>query len=238
MLPPPMTSAEHPAMKNLASAAIAAFLLTATAHTAMAQDDDDFDPGIEDSSDFEETAPAASSDSSSDTASSAGSSDLKMGISVPLFAGLDLGALASLAGGSSSFQAARILYGLDADTWLNLTLGINFGAGPSFDDGMGGTITGDDVFGLLLGAGYRMYKPTEGKIRPYLEPGVAVQIADVGSVADVLGISVGATMGVDYALLDQLTIGVGVGATLDTTNAFDEVSFNLFTSDINATFWW
>ncbi len=239
-LAPRWDATDYLRMKNLTSAALAAFVLTATANFALAQGEEDpfapeTDMGVEEPL---ATNPSPSGSSDAGSSDAANADGLKMAFSVPLFPGFDLGALAAFTGGSASFQTAKILYGLDADTWLNLSLGLSFGPGGTIDDGMGNTIQGDDIFGLALGVGYRMYKPTEGKIRPYLEPGITLEAADVGSIGDVLGLGVGATMGVDYALLDQLTIGTGVGAKLNTTNAFDAVTFNLFTADINATFWW
>ena len=226
-------------MKNLFSAALAAIVLTATANFAMAQGEEDpFDPAGDESGTADPyTSEPATPPSEPVTTASAGDG-LKMGISVPLFRGFDLGGLAGLAGVEPTFQTAKVLYALDADTWLNLSLGVNFANTGDSVDSMGNPIEGATSFGLALGVGYRMYKPMKGKVRPYLEPSISLQAADIGEISDELGLALGALMGIDYALWEQFTIGAGVGARLNMLNAFDSTSFNLFTADINATFWW
>ena len=226
-------------MKNLTTAALAAFVLIATTSSVMAQGEEDpFDPAADDGASADPYATEPSTTEEKPATSSSADGELEMGISVPLFRGFDLGSLAGLPGVASTFQTAKVLYSLDADTWLNLSIGLNFANTADGVDGMGNPIEGETSFGLALGVGYRMYKPTKGKIRPYLEPSIALEAADIGELSDQLGISLGALMGIDYALWEQFTIGAGIGARLNMTNTFDNTAFNLFTADINATFWW
>jgi hypothetical protein len=131
--------------------------------------------------------------------------------------------------------AANILYGMGGENWLDLRLGVNFSKGVEDPITMTG---GDSVFGVDLGLGYRMYKPVKGKIRPYLEPAVFFGIDDFSAAGDTMFLALAALMGVDYALMDQFTLGVGVGAGLSFTQKFKAIDFGLFTTSINATFWW
>jgi hypothetical protein len=130
--------------------------------------------------------------------------------------------------------AANILYGLGGENWLDLRLGVNFS--KSEEDPV--TMTGGTAFGIDLGVGYRMYKPVKGKIRPYLEPAVFFSIDDFSAAGDTMALSLAALMGVDYALMDQFTLGVGVGAFLAFNDKFKTIDFGLFTTSITATFWW
>ena len=203
-------------LKTVAQLGLASLFVTAFAGTALAQDDfsEDMEPEPAAATD---TAPAAA-------ASSSDSSDgLTMAISTAFPTGGD--------------NTANLLYGLAADTWLDLSLGLNFGPGPDTFDMMGNPVAGDDIIGLQVGVGYRMYKPNMGKIRPYLEPAVFVAIDDVGEAGDTMDIGGGALLGVDYALMDQFTLGTGIGAGLSYVD-LDSLQFGLFTANINATFWW
>lgn len=130
--------------------------------------------------------------------------------------------------------AANILYGLGGENWLDLRIGVNFS--KSEEDPV--TMTGGTEFGIDLGVGYRMYKPSKGKIRPYLEPAVFFGIDDFSAAGDTMFLALAAIMGVDYALMDQFTLGVGVGAGLSFVDKFKTIDFGLFTTSINATFWW
>lgn len=228
-------------LKTLGQVALASLFATAFAGTALAQDDDvgmdDEDTSDDWSSDTSsETTPDTSSDAPAVTASTSGGPT--MGLSIPIFNNIDFSGLAGLIGGDAGFPTANLLYGLDANTYLDLQLGINFGPGGEVDDGMGGTIAGDDIFGLKLGVGYRMYKPSKGKIRPYLEPSIVLTVADLANAGDVIDLGLGARMGVDYALWEQFTLGAAIGADLNFNDAFDTITFNLLTTGMNATFWW
>lgn len=212
-------------LKNVGRLALASLFVTAFTGSALAQDDMDGEatPPADDWSDSSST-PATTSAPEAPAASSSGDA-FTMGISTEFPTGGD--------GGS-----ANILYGLDANTFLDLQLGINFGPGAPGVDAMGNPVAGDDAFGIELGAGYRMYKDSKGKIRPYLEPAVAVLVGDFSAAGDTLSLAAGAIMGVDYALMDQFTLGTGIGGALTFADSFDTITFGLFTASINATFWW
>lgn len=134
--------------------------------------------------------------------------------------------------------AANVLYGLDAETFLNIRFGFDINKGVVVDPMDPTMTTNETAVGLFAGAGYRMYKPTEGKIRPYLEPGGFIAISDFSEAGDTLALGVDVVMGVDYALMDQFTLGVGIGGGLTFSDSFDTIDIGLFTQSINATFWW
>ncbi len=223
----------HPtihSMKNLSSAAVAAFVLTAAANLAFAQGEEDplsSEPASEEWSSDSSSSSSASSDSAPASSDGGSVADRTMGFSTSFPTGGDLG-------------AANVLYGLDADTFLDIRFGFNFSKGEvSTNDPMDPTATTSETsVGLFAGAGYRMYKPTKGKIRPYLEPGAFISIANFSEAGDTLALGLNAVMGVDYALMDQFTLGMAVGGALNFSDSFETISLGLLTQSINATFWW
>lgn len=199
--------------------ALTSLITTGLASTAFAQDEDPFadDSGSMDSPTPEpaatpEPAPAASSE---------GGDFFKMAISTTFPTGGDAG-------------RANLLWGLDAETYLDISFGFNINKG--LDPAM--PMDSKTTIGTDIGVGYRMYKPTEGKIRPYLEPLFQLAINDFSEAGDTLTLGAGAIMGVDYALLDQFTVGVAIGGGITFADSFDTIGLGLFTRSINATFWW
>ena len=128
---------------------------------------------------------------------------------------------------------ANALYFLDPNTALNLALGISLSSveAPPPEDRT-------TVFGILLGAGYRMYKPLSGRVRPFLEPGGAFSIANFDEAGETMALNLYAVMGVEFVVVDQFTLGTGVGATLTFANEFKNISFGLITNPIIATIYW
>ena len=214
-------------MKNIASAALAALLATSFASTALAQDEDPI-AGTDGTDEWSDSDPTATSEpetaASSDAPSSSGDAP-SMGFATAFPTGGDGG-------------AANILYGMDANTFLNIRFGFDFNKGTVVDP-MDPTMTSDaTTVGFFAGAGYRMYKDTKGKIRPYLEPGGFISASDFSAFGDTLALGVDAILGVDYALMDQFTLGMGIGGGLTFSNSFKDINLGLFTQSINATFWW
>ncbi len=208
--------------------ALAALFTTAFAGTAFAQGEED--PFAEDVA--AEPEPMAEPDPQPAAPAATASADgdfYKMAISTTFISfNVDFGL------GDAILPTADMLYGLDADTYLDLKIGVNFNkkADPM---NAGESIS---TFGIDFAVGYRMYKPTEGKIRPYLKPFGQVAVGDFSAAGDTLAFAAGAAMGVDYALMEQFTLGVDVGAQLSFRDSFDTISFGLSTSNVNATFWW
>ena len=218
MLPSGSAEQNILAMKNLASVALSALVLTASANLAMAQSEDPFDSDSEP----QPTAPAPQAAASS---GGAAAGTATMGISTVFPTGGD-GA------------AANVLYGLDAETFLNIRFGFDFEKGAVPDPMNPGMNTDETRVGTFVGVGYRMYKPTKGRIRPYLEPGGFIAIGDFSAAGDTMALGVDAVLGVDFALMDQFTLGMGIGGALTFSDSFDTIDLGLFTQSINATFWW
>ncbi|MBL4632738.1 MAG: hypothetical protein JKY56_02635 [Kofleriaceae bacterium] len=204
---------------KLSTLALTALITTGFVGTAFAQEEDPFADDSDSMDIPAEPAPAASSEPA---ASSDGGGDFpQMAISTAFPTGGDTG-------------RASLLWGLDTDTYLDIAFGFNINKGPDPAMPMDSATT----IGTDIGVGYRMYKPSEGKIRPYMEPLVRLAIGDFSEAGDTLTLGVGAIMGVDYALMDQFTLGVGIGAGIVFADSFDTISLGLFTNNINATFWW
>ncbi len=124
--------------------------------------------------------------------------------------------------------SANLLYAM-GENWLDLQIGFNLDVVEATDS---------TTIGIELGAGYRMYKEMSGKVRPYIEPGILLTIGDFGDVGPTMGLLAFGAMGIDYALMDQFTLGTSLAAGLGFTNEFKDISFGLITTSINATFWW
>jgi opacity protein-like surface antigen len=209
-------------MKNIASMALSALVLTASANLAMAQDEDPFDSDFDSEAEPESTTPEPQATTSTESASAGGPT---MGISTVFPTGGD-GA------------AANLLWGLDTETFLNIRFGFDFEKGAVPDPMNPGMTTDETRVGTFVGVGYRMYKPTEGRIRPYLEPGGFIAIDDFSNAGDTMALGFEAVLGVDFALMDQFTLGMGIGGALTFSDSFDTIDLGLFTQSINATFWW
>ena len=206
---------------KLSTLALTALITTGFVGTAFAQEEDPF---ADDSDSMDMPAePAAPEPSSEPAASSDGGGDFpQMAISTAFPTGGD-------------GTRANLLWGLDSETYLDISFGfnINKSAGDPVLMTEDATVIGTDI-----GVGYRMYKPSEGKIRPYIEPIVQIQVGDFSEAGDTLNLGVGAIMGVDYALMDQFTLGVAIGGGITLQDSFDTIGLGLFTRSINATFWW
>ncbi len=204
-------------------------VLFALAGTAAAQDDDDMGMGGDMGGGGDSSMGTGDSGSSNEGAAEVGNtasdSAYKMGISTTWPTG--------------GAPTADFLWSLGGANWLDVSLGINFNKGPDPTD----PTMSASRFGLVLGAGYRMYKDNKGAIRPYLEPAALISIGDFSDAGNTMQLGVGALMGVDLQVLPQLTFGTGIGAGLtfgDGAGAGlgDVISFGLLTASINATFWW
>ncbi len=130
---------------------------------------------------------------------------------------------------------ADFLWGLNDKALLDLGIGVSFNKSPADPVLMTPSAT---IFGFDFIAGYRMYKPMSGKVRPYLEPAVHLGISDFKHAGDTVQLGVAALMGVEYEVVPQITLGVGVGADLNFSQKFKAINFGLFTSSVNITFWW
>lgn len=134
---------------------------------------------------------------------------------------------------SSGIGAAHFLYNVGGN-YLDLIVGINLiNVSPEVGDGT-------TVFELDLGLGYRMYNDMDGRIHPYLEPFVNFGLSTDEATGEPKNIGAGAMLGVDFMLFDQFTLGAQVGGALNfqLTEPANTLSIGLFTSSINATFWW
>lgn len=153
----------------------------------------------------------------------------KMGISVPLI-GFDLGGL--LGGGIST---ANFLWAM-GDNWLDLGVGLSV-AKDAGDPGPP-AVEGSTKVGFELDVGYRMMKPTKGRVMPFLKPFIQFGIGNFDGAGDNIILGAGATLGVDVLVFDQFTLGAQIGLGLRTENTFDTFDISTGTSNLNATIWW
>jgi hypothetical protein len=203
-------------------------LLLASTGTAFAQTDDvpDDTTTTDDSVYTENTTTTTTDTPTNDTAMSSGTGG----------AGGKQMAIATELNTTAGIPVLHFLYDLggnylDIQALLAIT-----NVSPEAGDG-----TTDFQFGV--GVGYRMYKDMDGRIHPYLEPYVNFALAQFGddAVADETDIGAGANLGVDFMLFDQFTIGAALGAGLNFNIASDvanTLSIGVYTTSINAAFWW
>jgi|GEM_PF-5698195 len=138
--------------------------------------------------------------------------------------------------------AARFLYQVSSSNYLDVGLGLSIGkrAQPSSVVGMASATSTNDspLVGFLLSLGYRMYQPVSDRVHPYLAPYLQVATVDLPEIPDNISIRAGGLLGVDFSIFDQFTLGAQLGAGLVTQNLFNTWSIGLYTSAVNATFWW
>lgn len=223
----------------------AALLMTAGATTAFAADDDNdgYDDMTGEPVSTEETTTTTEDTSTSTTTTSttttaAGSSNpYTMGISVPLI-GSDFLSFVELLDPTDGpiatpIPTANLLWAL-GDNWLDLGLGLRVTSGP--DPAM--PMDNKTTVGMLFDVGYRMMKPTKGRVMPFLKPFVQLGIGDFGAAGDTLILGAGATLGVDVMIVEQFTLGAEIGGGLATSDGFDTFRLGTTTSTLNATIWW
>lgn len=176
-----------------------------------------------------------SGDSAADGAAAAASSVTKSSAPAGVFAKGTKGIATAFPTGGD--VVANVIYFRDAKTALNLGIGLTVAKGGGSDDPMM-PASDDTVIGFSLRAGYRMLKPLSGRIRPYLEPQIIAGVDNLSEAADTLSLGAGAQLGVELMLMDQFTLGTGVGAALTTNQTFDSIALGLNTASITATFYW
>jgi len=154
------------------------------------------------------------------------------GISVPLLT-FDFGGLVA----PSGVPTADFFWGLNESAAIDTQIGLRFAKTPA--DPTANPPTADSTtFGVHLGVGYRMIKANKGKIRPYVEPGIALDTIDVGHVGDNIAIGAFGEMGVEYLISDQLTVGTQFGAAASFTQKFKNIDIATFTGAVDVSFWW
>jgi len=219
----------------------AALILCAGAGTAFAADndndgyDDDTGDPVNDGNILgDNTGDSGDGDGGGDTSNDppgdgGGDSGYTMGISVPLI-GFDLGSFSD-----DDLSTANILWAL-GENWLELGVGLS--VVKTADSMTTPPVEGETAVGMLLRAGYRMMKPTKGRVMPFLKPFVEFGISDFGAAGDTIILGAGATLGVDVLVFDQFTLGAQIGAGFRTSDAFNTFSISTDTSALNATIWW
>ncbi len=216
----------------------AALIVTAGATTAFAADDDNdgYDDITGEPVSTEETTTTTedtSTATTTTTSTAAGSSNpYTMGISVPLI-GSDFSALAAALGGELGIPTANLLWAL-GDNWLDLGVGLRVAKEAPEPPATDAATT----IGLELDVGYRMMKPTKGRVMPFLKPFIQFGIADFDAAGDTLILGAGATLGVDVMIVEQFTLGAQIGLGIRTDTAFDTFNLSTGTSALNATIWW
>jgi hypothetical protein len=222
-----------------------ALILCAGSGIALAGDDDH--DGYDDMT-GEAVAPDDSTDTTAHTTDDGGMSGdgngavagggggdaYKMGISVPLI-GSDFSVLAGALGGDLGISTANLLWAMGKN-WLDL--GIGFSVQTVAADPGPPIVDKRTAVGFELDAGYRMMKPTKGRVMPFLKPFLQFGVKDFDSAGDHIILGAGATLGVDVLVFDQFTLGAQIGAALRTDDTFNSMSITTGTSSLNATIWW
>lgn len=232
-------------MKNLLASS-AALILCAGAGTAFAADDDgdgydditgeavsldDSDESSADDDDGGDTSSGGGMMSGNNNGGGGGDGGkYKMGISVPLI-GFDFSGLLG-----DEIQTANLLWAV-GENWLEL------GVGLSVEKTAGDPTTtppteDETAVGFLLRGGYRMMKPTKGRVMPFLKPFLEFGISNFSAAGDTIILGAGATLGVDVLVFDQFTLGAQIGAGFRTSDAFNTFAIATDTSTLNATIWW
>jgi hypothetical protein len=132
-----------------------------------------------------------------------------------------------------SSSQAHVLKALAGGNYVDIGAGVDF-ANVSPKNGDSKSVFELDVF-----AGYRMYKDVQGRIHPYVEPVLSLGVSTDEAMGEPKKIGLAGLLGVDFLLLDQFTLGAAVGGGFNYITAQNGsiLNFGLFTSSVNATFW-
>ncbi|MEZ4366504.1 MAG: hypothetical protein R2939_09490 [Kofleriaceae bacterium] len=123
----------------------------------------------------------------------------------------------------------NLLKRLSGENWLHL--GASFRI-DKIGDGA------DTIIGLGVRGGYRMYRLQHGRVRPFIEPYAGLDIGSLDAAGDTISMTLGGAFGIDFTVLPQFTLGLGVGLGASFTDGFDALHVGTYTTSINATFWW
>lgn len=173
--------------------------------------------------------PASGGTSASSSAAASGGGDAKKMAIIVSFNGV--GDLPILHG----------LYNIGGENYLD------FFAGFGIENFAPDTGDGATIVELTLGGGYRMYKPMDGRVHPYLEPYLVFNMVNDGGTTgggdnpDPIRIGAGAMLGVDVEVVPQFTLGAAFGAGLDYEIISDfgnTFTLGVYTTALNATIWW
>lgn len=128
-------------------------------------------------------------------------------------------------------------YFLSDSAAVRLTAGLNLHKEQQTNNAMPPMTTDTTVFGFVVGAGYRMYKPAKvGKVHPYLEPAVTLAMPDT-SISSSFLLGAGAQFGVECQLADWFSLSGGLGGALAFTNSFKDIHFTT-ASTLSANLYW
>lgn len=141
-------------------------------------------------------------------------------------------------GGFSPAGTLNLTYFANEKTAYDLIAGLSFSHGDVTDPVTGMT-SSQDLLGLTLGFGYRMYKKHSGKVDTFLEPQVLIRDTDMtNAFADTLSIGVGAGLGAEVMFTDWFSVSGQIGAGLSFEDKFKTINFTTLTSGLAATIYW
>jgi hypothetical protein len=206
-----------------------AVLVTLTPAVAFAQPDPATPEGA--------PAPSPSATAPGDAGSPAVFKHGTMGLSIPIsLLTIDLGALG---GTTETVPTANVLYFSDPTTAFDLIVGLNLHHTEDTTTGNPPVpVAGGTIFGVAVGAGYRMYKHHSARIHTFLEPSVLVAINDFGNAADTVSLRAGAALGAEAMFTEWFSVSGTIGAGVSFTQKFKDIQLATFTSGLSANFYW
>lgn len=139
--------------------------------------------------------------------------------------------------GPPTVTTANFTYFMDSNNALDLMVGVGLHVTPD-DPTTTPPTASSTIFGVAVGAGYKMYKHHSAKIHTFLEPYAKISAPDVANFADFLSLGIGAQMGAECMFTDWFSISGAIGAQADFTNKFKKIDIATFTGGLFANMYW
>ena len=128
-----------------------------------------------------------------------------------------------------------ILYFVNEKAALDLILGFNLHHFDRVTNAVPPTTSTVTVFGIAVGAGYKMYK-ARGPVHAFVEPTVVVAWGDTANTAS-LGLRLGGRFGIEHTIGDWFTLSGAIGGAISFTDKFHDIQV-IPTASLAANFYW
>jgi hypothetical protein len=126
---------------------------------------------------------------------------------------------ASVTGTTERVPTIDLIYFLNDKAAVDVIMGINFHR-KQVQSGVGMT-TDTNLFGFVVGMGYRMYS-SKNNLRSFIEPSVVLNWADT-SASSSFALTAGAAFGVERNLTPWFSFSGAAGAGLGFANSFKDI---------------